>query len=165
MALVMKAGRSFAAGLLLIVAACFFTAISRTLLFWSAFILTRPLGGDPGGFPGQANQGRRTGLQPLLRLGVAGGVHGRVCFAVLAEKSRRASGRNTAGRISTKDGDSIVVSHFKAGTELKHPPQNDRRVEERRSFSLQPRGRLRLVAALPDGSRRTGTRCAARSRQ
>jgi uncharacterized membrane-anchored protein len=33
----------FAAGLVLIAAAYFFTSISRTLLFWAAFILTRPL--------------------------------------------------------------------------------------------------------------------------
>src|ERR1700727_848432 len=34
----------FAAGLALIAAAYFLTGISRTLLFWAAFILTRPLG-------------------------------------------------------------------------------------------------------------------------
>ena len=34
----------FAAGLALIAAAYFYASISRTLLFWAAFILTRPLG-------------------------------------------------------------------------------------------------------------------------
>jgi uncharacterized membrane-anchored protein len=38
----------FAAGLVLIAAAYFFTGISRTLLFWGAFILTRPLGATLG---------------------------------------------------------------------------------------------------------------------
>jgi uncharacterized membrane-anchored protein len=38
----------FGAGLLLIAAAYFFTGISRTLLFWAAFILTRPLGATLG---------------------------------------------------------------------------------------------------------------------
>jgi uncharacterized membrane-anchored protein len=38
----------FAAGLALIAAAYFFTTVSRTLLFWSAFILTRPLGATLG---------------------------------------------------------------------------------------------------------------------
>jgi uncharacterized membrane-anchored protein len=38
----------FAAGLALIAAAYFYTGISRTLLFWSAFILTRPLGATLG---------------------------------------------------------------------------------------------------------------------
>src|ERR1700723_684927 len=38
----------FAAGLALIAAAYFFTTISRTLLFWGAFILTRPLGATLG---------------------------------------------------------------------------------------------------------------------
>jgi uncharacterized membrane-anchored protein len=38
----------FTAGLVLIAAAYFFTGISRTLLFWAAFILTRPLGATLG---------------------------------------------------------------------------------------------------------------------
>ncbi len=40
----------FGGGLLLIVAAYYFTAMSRTLLFWSAFVLTRPLGAVVGDF-------------------------------------------------------------------------------------------------------------------
>ena len=40
----------FAAGLVVIAAAYFYTGISRTLLFWSAFILTRPLGATVGDF-------------------------------------------------------------------------------------------------------------------
>ena len=38
----------FGAGLAVLVAAYFFTNVSRTLLFWSAFILTRPLGATLG---------------------------------------------------------------------------------------------------------------------
>jgi uncharacterized membrane-anchored protein len=38
----------FAAGLVLIAVAYFYTGISRTLLFWAAFILTRPLGATLG---------------------------------------------------------------------------------------------------------------------
>jgi uncharacterized membrane-anchored protein len=38
----------FAAGLALIAAAYFYISISRTLLFWAAFILTRPLGATLG---------------------------------------------------------------------------------------------------------------------
>src|ERR1700738_937045 len=38
----------FAAALVVVMAAYFFTNISRTLLFWSAFILTRPLGATVG---------------------------------------------------------------------------------------------------------------------
>jgi uncharacterized membrane-anchored protein len=40
----------FAAGLLVVVAGYFLTNVSRTLLFWSAFILTRPLGATVGDF-------------------------------------------------------------------------------------------------------------------
>ena len=38
----------FAGGLALVAAAYFFTNTSRTLLFWTAFILTRPLGATVG---------------------------------------------------------------------------------------------------------------------
>jgi uncharacterized membrane-anchored protein len=38
----------FGAGLALVAAAYFFTKVSRTLLFWTAFILTRPLGATLG---------------------------------------------------------------------------------------------------------------------
>jgi uncharacterized membrane-anchored protein len=38
----------FGAGLVAIAAAYYFTSISRTLLFWAAFILTRPLGATLG---------------------------------------------------------------------------------------------------------------------
>ncbi len=38
----------FAAGLALVAVAYFWTSISRTLLFWAAFILTRPLGATVG---------------------------------------------------------------------------------------------------------------------
>lgn len=38
----------FAAGLVLVAAAYFFTKVSRTFVFWAAFILTRPLGAMVG---------------------------------------------------------------------------------------------------------------------
>jgi uncharacterized membrane-anchored protein len=38
----------FAGALAVVAAAYFFTSISRTLLFWTAFILTRPLGATLG---------------------------------------------------------------------------------------------------------------------
>ena len=40
----------FGAILLAIVATYFFTSVSRTLLFWAAFIMTRPLGAVVGDF-------------------------------------------------------------------------------------------------------------------
>ncbi len=40
----------FAVGLLALIALWRFTAVSRTLLFWAAFILTRPLGATVGDF-------------------------------------------------------------------------------------------------------------------
>ncbi len=38
----------FAAGLALVAALYFWTKISRTMLFWAAFVLTRPLGATLG---------------------------------------------------------------------------------------------------------------------
>jgi uncharacterized membrane-anchored protein len=43
-----RAALVFAAGLALVALGYFFTKVSRTLLFWSAFILTRPLGATLG---------------------------------------------------------------------------------------------------------------------
>ena len=40
----------FGAGLAVIAAAYFWTSVSRVLLFWAAFILTRPLGATVGDF-------------------------------------------------------------------------------------------------------------------
>jgi uncharacterized membrane-anchored protein len=40
----------FATGLILVAAAYFYASVSRTLLFWTAFILTRPLGATVGDF-------------------------------------------------------------------------------------------------------------------
>jgi uncharacterized membrane-anchored protein len=40
----------FCAGLVLLAALCYWTAISRVFLFWAAFILTRPLGATVGDF-------------------------------------------------------------------------------------------------------------------
>jgi uncharacterized membrane-anchored protein len=40
----------FAAGLAVVIAAYYWTCISRTALFWTAFILTRPLGATVGDF-------------------------------------------------------------------------------------------------------------------
>jgi uncharacterized membrane-anchored protein len=40
----------FAAGLAIVAAAYYWTAISRTTLFWAAFVLTRPLGATVGDF-------------------------------------------------------------------------------------------------------------------
>lgn len=44
------AGLVFASALALIAAAYFWTSVSRTVLFWSAFVLTRPLGAVVGDF-------------------------------------------------------------------------------------------------------------------
>ncbi len=38
----------FGIGLAIVAAACFWTRVSRVLLFWAAFILTRPLGATVG---------------------------------------------------------------------------------------------------------------------
>jgi uncharacterized membrane-anchored protein len=40
----------FAVGLAIVAAAYYWTAISRTILFWAAFVLTRPLGATVGDF-------------------------------------------------------------------------------------------------------------------
>jgi uncharacterized membrane-anchored protein len=65
----------FAALLLLIAAAYFWTAISRVLLFWVAFILTRPLGATLGDlFDKPVAQGGFNFSRPLASAVLAGAV-------------------------------------------------------------------------------------------
>src|SRR6202048_3028932 len=55
----------FAAGLIVIAAAYWYTNVSRTLLFWSAFILTRPLGATVGGLLGKPVANGRLAFGPV----------------------------------------------------------------------------------------------------
>ncbi len=62
----------FAAGLAILAAAYFWTAVSRVFLFWAAFILTRPLGATLGDFIDKPlNQGGLDLSRPLASLVVA----------------------------------------------------------------------------------------------
>lgn len=63
----------FAAAIAVIAAAYFFTTISRVLLFWAAFILTRPLGATVGDFLDKPlNQGGLNFSRPLASAILAG---------------------------------------------------------------------------------------------
>ena len=59
----------FAAGLAPLAALYFWTSVSRVLLFWAAFILTRPLGATVGDFLDKPRERRRHGAEPADRLG------------------------------------------------------------------------------------------------
>jgi len=62
----------FAAGLAVLAAAYFWTDISRVLLFWAAFILTRPLGATVGDFIDKPlDQGGLAWSRPLATVVVA----------------------------------------------------------------------------------------------
>ena len=73
----------FGAGLAVLAAAYFWTNVSRVLLFWAAFILTRPLGATVG--PRQASRPWRTRLEPSDCLGSHCGCHDRVYPAPASE--------------------------------------------------------------------------------
>ena len=81
----------FAAALAVVAALYFYTAVSRTLLFWAAFILTRPLGATVGDFLDKpvANGGlamdRFTASAALAVVMVA-------CIVVLPQRARRHPG-------------------------------------------------------------------------
>ena len=62
----------FAAGLSVLAAAYYWTDISRVLLFWAAFILTRPLGATVGDFIDKPlDQGGLAWSRPLATAGIA----------------------------------------------------------------------------------------------
>jgi uncharacterized membrane-anchored protein len=86
----------FGAGLAAVAAAYFWTNTSRTLLFWSAFILTRPLGATVGDLldkpvaDGGMAFGRFTASAVLLAFML-------VCIVLLPQKA----GGHTGGTTST----------------------------------------------------------------
>jgi len=76
----------FAAGLAVLAAAYFWTGISRVLLFWAAFILTRPLGATVGDFIDKPlDHGGLAFSRPLASLVVA--VLMIACILVLPQKA------------------------------------------------------------------------------
>ena len=61
----------FGAALAVVAALYFWTSISRVLLFWAAFILTRPLGATVGDFLDKPIDHGGLSAQPPARLGGA----------------------------------------------------------------------------------------------
>jgi uncharacterized membrane-anchored protein len=83
----------FSVALAVIAAAYFFTRISRTILFWSAFILTRPLGATLGDYfdkpieDGGLNISRITASALLAALMI-------VCILLIRQRAGRHPGEN-----------------------------------------------------------------------
>jgi uncharacterized membrane-anchored protein len=86
----------FGAAILLIAVACYATSISRTLLFWAAFILTRPLGATLGDMltkpvpDGGLNLSRITSSLVITAFIVA-------CIAILPQRAGQHPGEAAAG--------------------------------------------------------------------
>jgi uncharacterized membrane-anchored protein len=81
----------FAAGLAVIVALYLWTNVSRVLLFWAAFILTRPLGATVGDFLDKPLQNGGLALsRPLASLVIA--VFILACLLVLPQRAGRHPG-------------------------------------------------------------------------
>lgn len=86
----------FGAGLAVIAALYFWTSVSRVLLFWAAFILTRPLGATVGDFLDKpVNKGGLALSRPLASLVIAAFIL--VCLLVLPQRAGRHPGRSEAG--------------------------------------------------------------------
>jgi hypothetical protein len=85
----------FVAGLALLLALYFFTKVSRTLLFWSAFILTRPLGATVGDLLDKPTAEGGLALSRFYASGIPVALHPRLHPDVTAKggrASRRACG-------------------------------------------------------------------------
>ncbi|MBV9393304.1 MAG: hypothetical protein JOZ84_02730 [Methylobacteriaceae bacterium] len=83
----------FAAGLALVAAAYFFTGMSRTALFWAAFILTRPLGATLGDFLDKPHAAGGLALGRFYASGVIL-VFIVVCIAILPQRAGRHPGED-----------------------------------------------------------------------
>ncbi len=78
----------FAGALIAIVALYYWTHLSRVLLFWAAFILTRPLGATVGDFLDKpVKNGGLAFSRPLASLIIAGFIV--VCLLVLPQRPGR----------------------------------------------------------------------------
>lgn len=78
----------FAAGLAVLAAAYFWTSASRVLLFWGAFILTRPLGATVGDFLDKpVSHGGLALSRPLASAAIAAFIVG--CMLILPQRAGR----------------------------------------------------------------------------
>ena len=76
----------FAAGLAVVAAAYYWTSVSRVLLFWAAFILTRPLGATVGDFLDKPlDQGGLALSRPIASAVIAAFMIG--CILVLPQRA------------------------------------------------------------------------------
>jgi len=87
----------FAAALAILVAAYYWTSVSRIFLFWAAFILTRPLGATLGDFLDKpAREGGLALSRPVASAVIAAFII--VCLAVLPQRPGRHPGASEAVR-------------------------------------------------------------------
>jgi uncharacterized membrane-anchored protein len=87
----------FAGGLLLVSAAYFWTRISRTALFWAAFILTRPLGAMVGDFLDKPHASGGLALSRYTATGVlAAFIFG--CVLLLPQRAEKTARRIPAAK-------------------------------------------------------------------
>ena len=87
----------FAAGLAVIAGLYFWTSLSRVLLFWAAFILTRPLGATVGDFLDKPmNHGGLALSRPLASAVIAAFII--TCVVVLPQRAGRHPGVLRSGR-------------------------------------------------------------------
>ena len=89
----------FAAGLAVIAALYFWTSLSRVLLFWAAFILTRPLGATVGDFLDKPmNHGGLALSRPLASAVIAAFII--TCVVILPQRAGRHPGGSEAVTLS-----------------------------------------------------------------
>jgi len=85
----------FAAGLVVVVLLYYFTDLSRVLLFWAAFILTRPLGATVGDFLDKpVRDGGLALSRPLASAAIAAFII--ICVLVLPQRAGRHPGAGGA---------------------------------------------------------------------
>ncbi len=85
----------FAAGLVVVVLLYYFTDLSRVLLFWAAFILTRPLGATVGDFLDKpVRDGGLALSRPLASAAIAAFII--ICVVVLPQRAGRHPGAGGA---------------------------------------------------------------------
>jgi uncharacterized membrane-anchored protein len=87
----------FSVGLAVVAAAYFWTSISRTVLFWAAFVLTRPLGATLGDWLDKPAQDGGLGFSRYYATAVLGVVI-LACIAFLPQRAGSHAGEPSASR-------------------------------------------------------------------
>src|SRR3569833_1875512 len=133
----------FSAAIAVVAALYSWTSVSRVLLFWAAFILTRPLGATVGDFLDKpVHNGGLSLSRPLASLVIAVFIVG--CVALLPQRAGRHTGAGEATKAKRKRPQTQTTKQHNNNTPKNHAhiyKNSQHRTTTKRATSAPPTGR------------------------